>query len=101
MFIITLTYQKNLDEVERHLADHISFLDKYYASGHFICSGRKNPRTGGVILAHRTNREDIKRIIQEDPFYQHQTASYEIIEMIPTKFDKHLKDLFTEDYHWL
>lgn len=41
MFIINLTYQKNLTEVEKHLEAHIQFLDTYYASGHFIASGRK------------------------------------------------------------
>lgn len=36
MFIINLTYQKNLTEVEKHLEAHIQFLDTYYASGYFI-----------------------------------------------------------------
>lgn len=95
MFIINLTYQKNLDEVEHHLPEHIAFLDTYYATGHFICSGRKNPRTGGVILAHNTDWDGIHAIIQEDPFYRHNIAEYEIIEMIPTKFDARLKQFFT------
>ncbi len=50
MFIANLTYIKPLSEVEKYLEEHIAFLDKYYASGKFICSGRKNPRTGGVIF---------------------------------------------------
>lgn len=44
MFIVNLTYvKKPLEEVETHLEDHITFLNKYYASSNFICSGRKNP----------------------------------------------------------
>lgn len=50
MFIVNLTYVKPLEEVEKYLEDHITFLNKYYASNNFICSGRKNPRDGGIIL---------------------------------------------------
>ena len=45
MFIVNLTYIKSLDEVEKHLEKHIDFLNQYYTKGHFIASGRKNPRT--------------------------------------------------------
>lgn len=50
MFIVSLTYVKPLAKVEKHLNDHIAYLEKYYKTGKFICSGRKNPRTGGIIL---------------------------------------------------
>ena len=50
MFIVNLTYIKPLDTVEKFLEKHIDFLNQYYTKGHFIASGRKNPRTGGIIL---------------------------------------------------
>ena len=50
MYIVNLNYIKEVSEVEKHLEEHIKFLEKYYEMGKFICSGRKNPRTGGVIL---------------------------------------------------
>ena len=50
MFIVNLTYIKPLDKVEKFLEKHIDFLNQYYTKGHFIASGRKNPRTGGIIL---------------------------------------------------
>ena len=33
MYIIILTYQKELSEVEKHLKAHRTYLDKHYASG--------------------------------------------------------------------
>ena len=45
MFIVNLTYIKPLDTVEKFLEKHIDFLNQYYTKGHFIASGRKNPRT--------------------------------------------------------
>ena len=50
MYIIILTYQKDLSEVEKHLESHRAYLDKHYASGHFVASGAQIPRKGGVIL---------------------------------------------------
>ena len=85
MFIIVLTYQKDLTEVETYLVEHRAYLDKHYASGHFIASGRQEPRVGGVILARASSREEVEGVIRQDPFFQHGIASYQIIEFIPTK----------------
>ena len=50
------------------MAAHVRFLKKYYASGHFLVSGRKIPRDGGIILAVGKRRDEIEAIIKEDPF---------------------------------
>ena len=57
MFIVNITYIKPIEEIERHLADHIAWLDGYYLSGNFITSGRKIPRTGGVILVNAASKD--------------------------------------------
>ncbi|NFR85928.1 MULTISPECIES: YciI family protein [unclassified Clostridium] len=92
MFIVNLTYIKSVEEVENHLEDHIVFLNKYYDSNNFICSGRKNPRTGGVILCNAKNMEEVKKIISEDPFNKNRIADYEIIEFQPTKYTEGFKE---------
>ena len=53
-----------------------------------IRSGRKNPRTGGIILVNEKDKEMVIEIMKEDPFYKNEIAEYEFIEFIPTKFDK-------------
>ena len=68
LFLLLLTYVKPLDEVDRLLVPHRSYLDRHYTAGHFLISGRQEPRTGGVILAQAENREQIHLIIAEDPF---------------------------------
>ena len=79
MFVIELTYKADLPEVDAHMAAHVRFLKKYYASGNFLVSGRKIPREGGIILAVG-KRQDIDTIIKEDPFYEHGLADFRIIE---------------------
>ncbi|MDR6121059.1 uncharacterized protein YciI [Bacillus sp. SLBN-46] len=84
MFVILLNYIKPLEEVEKELEAHRTYLNKYYSLQKFICSGRQNPRVGGVILSNAENREEVETIIQEDPFYSKNIATYEIIEFTPT-----------------
>ncbi len=88
MFIVSLVYKKDISEVEKFIEQHIQFLNKYYADKKFIFSGRKNPRTGGVILVRNVDRKELNNIIKEDPFYQNEIAEYDITEVIPTKYDE-------------
>lgn len=93
MFIISLTYICDISEVEKHLADHIDYLDRQYSDGIFLASGRKVPRTGGVILANVESRDKLDRILAEDPFKQHTLANYDVTEFIPTKTSSELEFL--------
>jgi hypothetical protein len=62
MFMILLTYVKPLDEVDRLLDDHNAYLERNYERGRFVASGRRVPRTRGVIPGprgeHRGDRGD-------------------------------------------
>lgn len=91
MFIISLTYKVALENVEQHIPEHNIFLQKYYDSGLFIASGRKEPRTGGIIISNAQSKEEVLEIIKEDPFYIHQIADYEITEFLPTKYNENFK----------
>ena len=80
MFVIELTYKADLAEIDRHMPAHMKFLKKYYASGHFLVSGRKIPRDGGIILAVGGSREEIEAIVNEDPFVERGLAGFRVIE---------------------
>lgn len=85
MFIVSLTYVEPLDTVERFLADHVAYLDAHYARGDFIASGRKVPRTGGVILSKLASRRELEAVLAADPFAVNKVATYDIIEFEPSK----------------
>jgi uncharacterized protein YciI len=80
MFVIELVYKTELTKIDAHMAAHVKFLKKYYASGHFVISGRKIPRDGGIILAVGKSRQEIDTIVREDPFHAHGLAEFRIIE---------------------
>jgi uncharacterized protein YciI len=90
MFVIELTYKADLAEIDAHMAAHVTFLKKYYASGNFLVSGRKIPRDGGIILAVGASRREIEAIIEEDPFYEHSLADFRIIEF---RASQHASDI--------
>ena len=66
MFIVSLEYMKDLAAVETYLSEHIAYLERYYQEGVFVMSGRKQPRTGGVILMKASGREQVEKLIVED-----------------------------------
>jgi uncharacterized protein YciI len=80
MFVIELTYKATLAEIDASMTAHVKFLKKHYAAGHFLVSGRKIPRDGGIILAMAESLDDVEAIIREDPFYSRGLADFRIIQ---------------------
>ena len=95
MFIVNLTYKVALDQVDQHIPAHIDFLNAQYAAGHFLASGRKVPRTGGIILANAASLETLAAILEQDPFKQNNLADYEVIEFVPSKASDELQFLIS------
>lgn len=80
MFVIELIYKVPLADIDAQMPAHVRFLKKYYASGHFLVSGRKIPRDGGIILAVGKNRAEIEAIAAEDPFVRRGLADIRVVE---------------------
>ena len=75
------------------MREHVKFLDTYYASGNFVISGRKLPRTGGIILATGTTKKAIEKIMKLDPFYVRGLATFSIIEFNASQKATHIDEL--------
>lgn len=86
MFVIVLTYVKPTEQIDELIPDHVAFLDRFYEEGTFIASGRRVPRTGGVIISKGDSVQAVWEIIKEDPFYKAGVAEYEVIEFTPSKY---------------
>jgi uncharacterized protein YciI len=80
MFILELTYTAGLDEIDAAMKAHMQWLNAQYAAGHFLVSGRKIPRDGGVIVATGPSREAIEAIAQQDPFVARGLATVRVVE---------------------
>jgi uncharacterized protein YciI len=76
--LIVLTYVKPLDEVDARLPAHGAWLREEFRQGRFLVAGRRNPRTGGVIVA-RGEREAVEALAATDPFVISGVATAEVI----------------------
>lgn len=95
LFIIDLSYAAPLEKLDEAMKAHIAFLDKHYESGHFIASGRKVPRTGGIILATAESKAEVESWMKEDPFYKLELTNFKITEFLTSKAHPLLKELLS------
>ncbi|HZY79311.1 MAG TPA: YciI family protein [Cyclobacteriaceae bacterium] len=93
MFVVNLNYIAPLEQIDANMGDHMKFLRKYYKLNAFIASGRKVPRTGGIILVLAKSKEEVEKIINEDPFINRKLAEYSIIEFNASQVHPSLKEL--------
>lgn len=80
MFLLELTYTADLSRIDAAMKSHMRWLNAQYAAGHFLVSGRKVPRDGGIIIARGMSREAIETIAQQDPFVAQALATVRIVE---------------------
>lgn len=95
MFVIDLNYIAPLESIDAHMNEHMKFLRKHYKENIFVMSGRKIPRTGGMILAMAKSKEEIERIISDDPFIKHKLAEFTIKEFNTSQYHPALKEFLT------
>ena len=80
LFVVELLYKVPLAQIDSQMRAHVTFLNKYYAAGNFLVSGRKIPRDGGIIIATAKDRSAIETIMREDPFCARGLADVRIVE---------------------
>jgi uncharacterized protein YciI len=95
MFVIELTYKVDLATIDAAMKPHVAWLERHYASGTFLASGRKIPRDGGIILATATDRTTIEAIVREDPFVARGLAEARVIEFRASQRAEDLPERFT------
>lgn len=92
MLILSLTYIKATEEADRFMAPHMDWVNAGYDSGLFLASGRKNPRTGGIILA-TGDRAAVEAYVASDPFIIEGVAVCEVTEIAVTRTAAGLEEL--------
>lgn len=93
MFIVLLTYQVSLQEVDKYLQAHREFLDYHYKQGLFLASGPMKPRTGGVLIALTRDRNYLESVLKQDPYHLAEITTYQLIEFTPVKHRHEIVDI--------
>lgn len=84
MLILSLSYCAAPEAVDALREPHMDWVAEGYARSLFLASGRKQPLTGGIILA-RGPRTEIEAFVATDPFVTGGVAQYDISEVAITR----------------
>jgi uncharacterized protein YciI len=93
MFVVLVDYLKPIEAVDAFLVPHRAYLDTLYARKVLLASGPQVPRTGGLLLARGVSKDELRTLLDGDPFAQEGIARYNIIEFDPVKHCQELKDI--------
>jgi uncharacterized protein YciI len=84
MYVVSLTYKVAQEIVDQHVDAHMDWVNDAFDQGIFIASGRKVPRTGGVLLS-KTDRLTLDESLAKDPFNVHGVADFDVVEFAVTR----------------
>jgi uncharacterized protein YciI len=82
--------------IDARMKDHMVFLNACYRERLFIVSGRKVPRTGGIIVAQGSSKEALEALMRNDPFVAHGLAEFDVIEFNASQSHPDFKKIVKE-----
>ena len=83
LFVVLMHYSQPLEAVDRVRAEHIRHVTEWAERGIFRAWARRNPPTGGVLVAAAPDRAALERVVAEDPYVKAGLARPEIVEFNP------------------
>ena len=83
MFLVDMSFIDMAKITPELTNEHKSYLEKQYKSNKLMFGGRKVPRTGGILISQHANEDELKEVLQSDPFIKSGAVSYSITEFIP------------------
>lgn len=83
MFLVDMSFT-DIEKITPELTDqHRSYLEQEYKSNKLMFGGRKVPRTGGIIISQHASENELKQVLNSDPFVKSGAVTYSITEFIP------------------
>ena len=95
-FIVEINYTVPSEQLGDKVNLHRAYLQKGYDQGWLLCSGPRNPRTGGIVVARAPALEDLQNFFLQDPYHLMGLATYNFIEFQPVKFNPLLEGWVNE-----
>jgi uncharacterized protein YciI len=83
LFVVLMHYTKPLPDVDAVRADHHVHLERAATAGTILGWARRDPPTGGVLIAAAADRQALEQTLAEDPYVRAGVAKPEIVEFNP------------------
>jgi uncharacterized protein YciI len=84
-FVVEATYCAPIEQIREAYSRHRTWLQKGYDLGLFLCSGPKDPPTGGYLVARAVSPEVLKTMFEQEPFNMEGLATFTFTEFHPVK----------------
>lgn len=91
-FIIEIIYTVEIDKIKEVVGEHREYLQIGYDNEMLLCSGPKEPLTGGILIAKAEDKVQIEDFIKNDPYNKAGLADYKITEFNPVKRQSFLEN---------
>jgi uncharacterized protein YciI len=83
MFLVDMVFTQ-VDKITAELTEqHRNHLAKEYKHKKLMFGGRKEPRTGGILISKHGSEAELRQVLNSDPFIKSGAVSYSITEFIP------------------
>jgi uncharacterized protein YciI len=83
MFLIDMHFADSSKITPELTQAHRDYLTKEYENGKLLFGGRKNPRTGGIIISRHDSEAELRAVLEADPFIQSGAVSFSLTEFVP------------------
>jgi len=80
LYVVLMNYSRPLEDVNAVREDHFRHLEAWAARGIIHAWARRDPPTGGVLLATAPDRASLEAVLAEDPYVRAGVAKPEIVE---------------------
>lgn len=100
LFLIKITYIKQIEEIEKIRPMHREYLKSGYKNKKLLLSGPHKEyegKFGGIIIGKFNDTNEANGFAKNDPFYINKAAIYEIIEFEVPLYDQILDQYFNNE----
>ncbi|MER8268061.1 YciI family protein [Streptomyces griseus] len=78
MFLLLNTYTVPTKAIDEALPRHRRWVEHHFAENHFIFGGRREPRTGGFVIAATDNEDEVRAYLEDEPLFAEGLVTWEI-----------------------
>ena len=95
--LVEARYTVPFERLREVVPHHRAWLQRGYDEGLFLCSGPKEPPTGGYLVARAPSAEFLKVMFEDEPFTKEGLATFTFMEFHPVKRQPWTEPWFGED----
>ncbi|MGW3559503.1 YciI family protein [Streptomyces sp. NPDC000963] len=83
MFFLINTYTVPTATIDKALPRHRRWVEHHFAEGHFVFGGRREPRTGGFVVAASDDEAEVRGYLRDEPLFAEGLVTWQVVGLVP------------------